>query len=309
MQPAMPCGHADAPLPPTIVVTGGKGGVGTTTVALNLAVAMTHLGRRTALVDAAPQADAAQLAGVDTLRGWCLNDLLDGLCTATDALRPGPAGTLLVAGRWASSSSQERSSPAVDRLLWHLSTMEVDVDVLIIDSGSGSTPWSRRLWQRANLVLVVTTPADVAMLDAYATLKRGAGADVTADIHVLVNQCDGAAAAKDVERRIATACRRFLGRTVQRTPRLLRHVAALDSDDWRAPRAWEMPDSPFGRSVQQLGRFAADVLARHRTRDAVATLLRRITFDGQPGNQSQMRPDSLPAPGQLPTCSKEFSPC
>jgi Flp pilus assembly CpaE family ATPase len=56
---------AHAALPPTIVVTGGKRGVGTTTVATNLAASLTHNGHRTVLVDAAPNADAAQLLGLD----------------------------------------------------------------------------------------------------------------------------------------------------------------------------------------------------------------------------------------------------
>ena len=88
-------------LPPTIVVTGGKGGVGTTTVAINLAAALAQNGRRTVLVDTAPHADAAQLLGVDVERGSCLDDVLAGSLTAADALSAGPAGISLLAGQWA----------------------------------------------------------------------------------------------------------------------------------------------------------------------------------------------------------------
>ena len=61
--------RGDRMLPPTIVVTGGKGGVGATTVAINLAAALAEHGRRTVLVDAAPNADVAQLLGIDVERG------------------------------------------------------------------------------------------------------------------------------------------------------------------------------------------------------------------------------------------------
>src|SRR5215831_10926039 len=88
--------------PPIVVVAGGKGGVGTTTVAINLAAALTHNGHRTVLVDLAPQADVAHLAGVDAVDVSTVRDIAEGNSSAADALRSGPAGMTLIAGRWAS---------------------------------------------------------------------------------------------------------------------------------------------------------------------------------------------------------------
>src|SRR5262249_5880883 len=121
--------------------------------------------------------------------------------------------------------------------------------------------WMHRLWQGATLVLLVSTVEDVGVMDAYATLKRAAANNGSAEIRVLINRYDFATAAADAERRIAAACRRFLGRSLRAAPRLPRaEEASLASNAY--PRAWETPKSPFGRSVNQLGRFAADVLAR-----------------------------------------------
>jgi flagellar biosynthesis protein FlhG len=246
-----------------MVVTGGKGGVGATTVALNLAVALTHAGCRTALVDAAPYADIAHLAGIDNSGGQCLDDVIAGTCEITEALHSGPAGIGVLAGRAASPESPDRSPRAADRLLSRLPALAAHVDAVVIDSGNGMTPWSRAFWQRAGLVLLVTTPDDTAVMDAYATIKRLGTDDGAADIRVLVNQCDDAAAAADAQRRIADACRRFLSRTIGRAPRLPRHDA--DRRGGSEPlSAWHLPSSTFGRSVNQLGRFAADVLSQHR---------------------------------------------
>lgn len=65
---ALPRVDGGGTLPPTIVVTGGKSGVGATTVAANLAAELVHGGRRTVLVDAAPHADSAQMLGVEIQR-------------------------------------------------------------------------------------------------------------------------------------------------------------------------------------------------------------------------------------------------
>ena len=53
------------------------------------------------------------------------------------------------------------------------------IDVIVVDAGSGLTPWTRRFWLRAQLVLLVTTTDDAAVMDAYAAIKLSV-ADATA---------------------------------------------------------------------------------------------------------------------------------
>ena len=258
---AAPCAENDIVGPPMIVVTGGKGGVGTTTVALNLATALTHNGHRTVLVDLAHHADMAQLAGVEVPSGTTIADIAEGTCSVHDALQAGPAGTLLIAGRWAPAETPDWSPQALGRLQMQLAELQDRADVLIVDSGSGMTKWTHRLWQRAALVLLVTTVEDVGIMDAYATIKQADTGSCSPEIRVLVNRFEFATAAADAERRIAAACRRFLGRTIHPAPRLPRCADAGSASD-SVPRSWEAPKSQFGRSVSQLGRFAADMLSR-----------------------------------------------
>ena len=189
--------------------------------------------------------------------------MLSGAVTAVDALCAGPAGILLLAGQWAAERSPDRSHKSLDRLLEQLQSFDSHADALVIDSGRGATNWTHRLWQEATLVLLVTTPEDVAVMDTYATIKRGISAEEDVDLRVLVNACHDTATAVDVQSRVSAACRRFLGRSIGRAPLLPRHVGALDAGN-ASPLAWETLGSPFARSVHQLGRFAADVLSRHQ---------------------------------------------
>lgn len=259
---AAPSVRPNATLPPTIVVTGGKGGVGTTTIAVNLAAALVQHGRRTVLVDAAPYADVAQLLGVEIGRGYALDDVLTGATGAVDALTAGPAGIALLAGQWAAERSVDRTLPMLERMLVELRGLDGRADAVVIDAGSGTMPWTRRLWQEADLVLLVTTPDDVAVMDSYAAIKRGISADASADLRLLVNACADSAMAAEVQCRAANACQRFLGCTLGRAPYLPRHLGALDASNMPL-LAWDLPGVPFARSVRQLGRFAADLLARN----------------------------------------------
>jgi flagellar biosynthesis protein FlhG len=249
-----------APGPPMIVVSGGKGGVGATTVAVNLGAVLADRGQRVVLVDAArDHADMAQVAGVGPIRGGTLADVLAGKCSASTALVPGPAGTLLLANHWAPKSTPNFSRHAQQRLLAELQSLRDEADLLVVDVGSGLTSWTRRFWLRARLVIAVTTTDDTAVMDTYAAIKLSVADRLAPDIRVLANQCDSDRAATEVAQRLTTASQRFLGRTVLHLPSLPRHLSDGFAGIKPEPRVWESPNSPFGHAVLWLGQAVNEV--------------------------------------------------
>lgn len=83
--------------PALLVVTGGKGGVGTTTVSLKLAEVLTRAGKRVLLVDADPRGgNAALLCGIEERHS--LADVLAGRSTLAEAVETAPGGVQLIAG-------------------------------------------------------------------------------------------------------------------------------------------------------------------------------------------------------------------
>ncbi|MEX0586955.1 MAG: AAA family ATPase [Pirellulales bacterium] len=243
------------------MVAGGKGGVGATTVAMNLAAALADREHRVVVVDAARQhADLAQVAGIGPIAGGTVADVLAGKCSATEALAPGPAGTLLLANHWAPRSSPDCSRHAQQRLLTELQMLGQVADVLVVDVGSGLSAWTRRFWMRARMVIVVTTTDDVAVMDAYAAIKLGVAESLAGEIRVLANQCESDAIANDIAHRLSTACQRFLGCRVPALPALPQHLEVDTAGAARVPRVWESPNSPFAREVLWLAHAVDDVL-------------------------------------------------
>ncbi len=199
-----------APGVPLVVLSGGKGGVGVSTVATELAGELASLGKRSVLVDANPlQPDIASQLGLDV--HGCLADVLDGSRSAVEVLRPLGESIQLLPGRWAPDTPPELNRAAVKRLLNELRSLHTQADVVLLDAGSGMSPWVQQLWKSAQQILLISTDESVAVMDSYAAVKLSPWGDVDGKIRLVINQCDDAQTAKTISDRFEATCRRFLG--------------------------------------------------------------------------------------------------
>jgi len=196
--------------PTLVTVTSGKGGVGTTTVSLNLAVALAEGGHRSVLVDADPNGgDIAMLCRLD--ERYTAADVLAGRRTVHEVLQSGPGGIDVLPGTWASGEVSDCSASAQQRLIGQLESLGSRGDFVVLDVGNGLNRTARRFCQAADLVLLVTTTELPSVMDAYASIKLLAAGNKSIPIHALVNMASNPRVADDVQRRLALACRRFLG--------------------------------------------------------------------------------------------------
>jgi flagellar biosynthesis protein FlhG len=198
-----------AAAPQLVVVASGKGGVGTTTAAVNLAVSLANDGRRTVLVDAdLGRADATALCHVEDI--YTVADVLAGRRGVHETLVRGPAGVQVLPGAWATGNLTDCEPAAQQRLLDELARLGPHADYIVIDAGSSLSRVVRRFWQAADRVLIVTSPEAASVTNAYAAIKLLAPANRRAPIETLVNLAQTAAEAAEIGQRLARACRRFL---------------------------------------------------------------------------------------------------
>lgn len=153
-----------------VAVTGGKGGVGKTNVAINLSICLAAMGRRVALLDA-----DLGLANVDILLGVSaksnLEDVLAGHCSLMDIMVDGPGGIRIIPAasgtqRMASLSPQEHAG-----LIHAFSDISEQIDVLIIDTAAGISDSVVSFVRAAQEVLVVVCDEPSSITDAYALIK------------------------------------------------------------------------------------------------------------------------------------------
>jgi len=229
--------------PTVIAVTSGKGGVGKTTVAVNLAVTAAQLGYRTLLVDAdfgLPNAHV--LAGVTPAR--TLMDVVCGDAAVEDAISEGPAGIGIVCG---CSGIAELAN--LDRRLTAYVGREVlrvapSFDCVFFDTAAGISEHVIRFLELAHRIVVVATPSIASTLDAYSLLKVACRTHVPGQLGILLNLVTTAEEARSVFDRISGCARRFLGTAPAYLGCLMKDPAIENANQRRYPFVLAEPGSP-----------------------------------------------------------------
>jgi flagellar biosynthesis protein FlhG len=193
----------------TIAITSGKGGVGKTNVAVNLAIALQQSGERVMVFDA-----DLGLSNVDVLLGlvtrYNIQHVLSGQKRLRDIIVEGPNGIKILP---ASSGVQEMTHlDEFQRLkvLEEFESIEEEIDTLIIDTGAGIASNVAFFCVAAQTIVVVLSPEPTALTDGYALIKVLFTKYQEKEFKVLVNSASNASEALQVYKRLALAAERFL---------------------------------------------------------------------------------------------------
>ncbi|MBI3099764.1 MAG: MinD/ParA family protein [Planctomycetes bacterium] len=234
-----------------LAVCSGKGGVGKSNVALNLALAASLARRRTILIDI-----DLGLANVDVL---CdvharvnLSHVIAGRASLSEACVAGPGGLKIVPGasgieRLANLGDVER-----ERLLSGLEELQRQAEFLIIDTGAGISKNVLAFVGAADDILLVTTPEPTALVDAYAMLKMLAQRDVPGSVFVCVNCAEHRVEADRVAAGLRTVAERFLNLYVEPLGWLPRDAAVPSSVRRKQPFLLACPDAPVSHALREM---------------------------------------------------------
>lgn len=148
-------------------IAGGKGGVGKTTTAVNVGVALEDAGYDVVVVDAdLGMANLAAMLGIEY--GTSLHEVLAERAAISDTLTEGPGGATLVPGEQSLEAFAD-ADPAKLRKV--IKTLSNAYDVVLIDTGAGLSHEATVPLGLADSVLLVTTPDSVAIGDASKTAQ------------------------------------------------------------------------------------------------------------------------------------------
>ncbi len=194
-----------------IAVAGGKGGVGTTTIAFLLAESLTLAGERVVLIDANPVGGhVAACCGI--VPSASVTDVWHKQIPVRDVLQPGPHGMLVLPATWTERPDTPISAEKASRFLGELCDLDSLSDWMVVDVGcqANARSW-HELLSAADEICMVTRPDPASVMDAYATIKHCTRYEIRRPITVIVNHARNISQATDVHCRMTRSCRRFLG--------------------------------------------------------------------------------------------------
>lgn len=153
-----------------ITVTSGKGGVGKTSISLNLAIQLSRLGKKVVLFDA-----DFGLANIEVMLGvrpqYNLADMMFRGKELSEIITQGEEGIQFISG---GSGIQELASMNREQVIFltnRLLALDNYADIIIVDTGAGISDSVLEFVLASTEVLLVATPEPTSITDAYALLK------------------------------------------------------------------------------------------------------------------------------------------
>jgi flagellar biosynthesis protein FlhG len=263
-----------------IGVASGKGGVGKTSVAVNLATAMAVAGRKTLLLDA-----DLGLANVDILLGlhtrFNLSHVLQGECSLADAVVEGPAGLQVIPA--ASGIKKMANLPVAEQagLIHAFSELNQGLEAMIVDTAAGISDSVLVFARACQEVLVVVCDEPASITDAYALIKVLSRENGISHFRVLSNMVPSADAGRGLYGKLARVTDRFLNVTLDYAGAIPHDLCLRRAVQLQKSVVEAYPGSPSAQAFKKLVPAADKWPVRQVTRGDLQFFFERLI--GAPG--------------------------
>jgi len=243
-----------------IAVTSGKGGVGKTNVAANLAVSLSALHLDVMLLDA-----DLSLANTDVLLGlqprFNLSHVLSGEVDLDSTILCGPKNIRIVPASSGSQSLIDISPTSQATIIQAFSNLSDQPDVLVIDTAAGISESVARFVGAAQQAIVVVCDEPASITDAYALIKVFSRDFGISHFQIITNQTPDEQQGRALYSKLGKVADRYLDV-------VLRHLGNIPYDEWLKKSVQQQrsvvdayPNSVSGRAFRQI----AAAVQRHAT--------------------------------------------
>ena len=261
-----------------IAVTSGKGGVGKTNVAVNLAVSLASKQQRVMLFDA-----DLGLANVDVLLGlqprFNLAHVINGEADLDCTIIDGPAGLRIVPASSGNLSLLDLDARAQASIVQSFSEIASPPDVLIVDTAAGISESVARFTQAAHHAVVVICDEPSSLTDSYALMKVFSRQYGISHFHIVTNMTGGIAEGRRLFEKINSVCGQFLDV-------VLRHVGNIPQDSYLKLAVQEQravvdayPKSWSGKAFSRLADSVLRLPSRRQPKGTIEFFFERLVSD------------------------------
>lgn len=243
--------------PRIITVTSGKGGVGKTSLVVNLGLLLARWGRRVLLFDG-----DLGLANIEVLLGltptYTLYEFLYGNKSIDEILCPGPYGLQIISGGSGMQELANLDTIQRQRLLDLLTYLRTRTDFVLVDTGAGISRNVLGFVAAAEEVVVVITPEPTSLTDAYGLIKVLARFKVHSEARLVVNRARTEKEAFQAAQKLQTVCNRFLSFKLTYLGEILEDPVVGQAVKEQRPFVLSQPYSAAARSLGKVARCLVD---------------------------------------------------
>lgn len=162
--------NQNRPLARVITVTSGKGGVGKSNTAINLAIQFRRLGKKVIILDA-----DFGLANIEIMFGTVpkhnLCDLIYQGKNIKEIITWGPMEIGFISGGSGIAGMSNLSRDYLAYIIQNLTELDAMADIIIVDTGAGIADAVLEFLVASEEILLMTTPEPTSITDSYSLLK------------------------------------------------------------------------------------------------------------------------------------------
>ncbi len=196
-----------------ITVTSGKGGVGKSNTAINLAIWFRQMGQRVIILDA-----DFGLANIEIMFGtvpkYNLYDLIYQGKSIMDIITWGPMEVGFISGGSGIAGMSNLDKDYLHYIIQNLTELDEMADTIIVDTGAGISDAVLEFLVASGEILLVTTPEPTSITDSYSLLKalnrHPRYLRDTTQIKVLANKVSGETEAEALYAKLEAVVARYL---------------------------------------------------------------------------------------------------
>lgn len=196
-------------MPLSIAIASGKGGVGKTSIAINIALALQSSGWRTCLLDTDfGVANAHILLGIDP--EFSIGDFLEGEKSFDALCSKGPLGVQFISGGSANVNILNLDTATRFNIIRATESLVGKMDALVVDVPAGASDATLDFVSAADNQVVVLVGEPTSFMDAYSLIKAAHLEKQVNHFHIVVNMANSEAEAHDHFNRFRNITARFL---------------------------------------------------------------------------------------------------
>jgi flagellar biosynthesis protein FlhG len=246
--------------PRIITISSGKGGVGKTNIAINLAIALSEIGKKVVVMDA-----DLGLANVNVILGiipkFNLYHVIKKQKKIRDIIVDTQYGIQIIAG--ASGFSQLANLTEEERNDFVNGLKDLSyADVIIIDTGAGVSQNVLSFLKAADEAVIVTTPEPTAITDAYGIIKSISSELNGPNIKLVVNRVNSVMEGKKVADRVINIAGQFLNIKVNNLGFIFEDSIVQKAVIRQDPFIKSAPNSKASQSIKHLMSRIANIESR-----------------------------------------------